>query len=377
LSWLSAPLRSNQDGVLLNIKSDICSLKSQVLPQVQDIQQFLKGASTTFRVIDVRSPKEFEQGHIPGTVNIPLFDNEERSVIGTLYKKIGRQPAILKGMEIVGPKMANMVSQAIELAVDNTLYIHCWRGGMRSGFVAMLLEMYGIKVVLLKGGYKMFRRFALESFNEQTQINLLSGSTGSGKTYILKRIKEAGFPVIDLEGMAHHKGSAFGSLGEPPQPTQEQFENELAVQLFRLPKDAGIWMEDESRMIGKKVIPEGLWLQMRSTKVYFIKLSFEERLKHIVKEYGKFPKDQLRSSIEKITKRLGHEQAKNALIALENDDLETSLGICLQYYDKTYSHGISLREKSTIHEFNFEKLDVEHIARELTKDLDVVSNGRN
>lgn len=347
------------------------------MPQVQDIQQFLKGASVTYKVIDVRSPKEFEQGHIPDAVNIPLFDNEERAIVGTIYKQTGRQPAILKGMEIVGPKMAEMVSRAISLAVDNTLYVHCWRGGMRSGFVAMLLEMYGIKVVLLKGGYKMFRRFALESFKTQRHINLLSGSTGSGKTYILKRIKYLGSPVIDLEGLAHHKGSAFGSLGEPQQPTQEQFENDLAVQLFRIPPETAVWLEDESRMIGKKVIPEGLWEQMRSTKVFFIRLPFEERLKHIVQEYGKFPKEQLKVSIEKITKRLGHEQAKNALLALEINDLNAALGICLQYYDKTYSHGLSLREKDTIHEFNFDKLDVEFIALQLTKGINVNAHGRN
>lgn len=336
------------------------------MPKALDIQQFLENSIEKFNVIDVRSPKEFEQGHIPGAFNIPLFDNEERAVIGTLYKKTGRQPAILKGMEIVGPKMADMVKRTIELAKDNTIYVHCWRGGMRSGFVAMLLEMYGLNVFLLKGGYKKFRGFVLESFEKKYSIKLLSGKTGSGKTYIIKQLKEAGQKVIDIEGLAHHKGSAFGALGEKPQPTQEQFENELSIQLSAL-NNSTVWMEDESRMIGRAVLPNGLWEQMRTAEVIYINLSFEERLKHIVSEYGKFSKEELKTSILKITKRLGNEQTKNALTALEEGDIETALGFCLHYYDKTYSHGLSLREKTTIKELDFNKLDVELMCNELIK----------
>lgn len=336
------------------------------MPKVIDIKLFLENSNSKYTVIDVRSSGEFEQGHIPGAINIPLFDNEERAAVGTLYKKTGRQPAILKGMEIVGPKMADIVKKAIEQAKDNTIYIHCWRGGMRSGFVATLLEMYGLNVFLLKGGYKQFRNFVLQSFNKKYPVQLLSGKTGSGKTYIIKELKKAGQNIIDLEGLAHHKGSAFGALGEKPQPTQEQFENELSVQLHFL-NGNNIWLEDESRMIGKAVLPNGLWDQMRSAKVYYIHLSFEERLKHIVSEYGKFTTEELKNSILKITKRLGNEQTKNALLALEEGNLEAALGSCLHYYDKTYSHGLSLREKTTIKELNFNNLDVEVISKELIK----------
>ncbi|MCW3076032.1 MAG: mnmH [Bacteroidetes bacterium] len=339
------------------------------MPHVLDIHQFISGFASVGSVIDVRSPKEFEQGHIPGAVNIPLFDNEERAVVGTIYKQTGRQPAILKGMEIVGPKMAAIVNRAIEESKENTIYIHCWRGGMRSGFIAMLLEMYGLKVFLLKGGYKKFRNFALDSFNEPLNILLLSGNTGSGKTYILKKLKDKGKQVIDLEGLAHHKGSAFGALGEKSQPTQEQFENELAIELFKIDKKSAVWLEDESRLIGKKVLPPGLWEQMRTAKVLFIKLSFEERLKHIVKEYGQYPKEQLKESILRITKRLGSEQSKSAILALDENDLNTALGICLHYYDKTYQHGLSLREITTIQEMIFETLDIDHISSALINHL--------
>lgn len=334
------------------------------MPKALDIQQFLESSFGKFNIIDVRSPKEFEQGHIPGAFNIPLFNDEERAIVGTMYKQTGRQPAILKGMEIVGPNMSTIVKQAIDLAKDNTVYVHCWRGGMRSGFVATLLEMYGLNVFLLKGGYKKFRNFVLQSFEEKYPINLLSGKTGSGKTYIIKELKKSGQNVIDLEGIAHHKGSAFGALGEKPQPSQEQFENELSVQLVQINKTL-VWLEDESRLIGKKVIPAEIWEQMRIAKVYYIDLPFEERLKHIVAEYGKFAKEDLKTSILKITKRLGNEQTKTALSALEENDLKTALGICLHYYDKTYSHGLSLREHSTVEELAFEKIDIKNISNQL------------
>ncbi|MBA3665182.1 MAG: tRNA 2-selenouridine(34) synthase MnmH [Bacteroidetes bacterium] len=346
------------------------------MPKVVDIHQFLQVPGKPYKIIDVRSPKEFEQGHIPGAVNIPLFDNDERAVIGTLYKQTGRQPAILKGMELVGPRMAGIVQSAVDLAIDNTVYVHCWRGGMRSGFVAMLLEMYGLNVFLLKGGYKKFRHLALETVNATHTLLLLSGNTGSGKTYILKKMKDLSQQVIDLEGLAHHKGSAFGALGEKPQPTQEQFENELTVQLLSVDKNKVTWLEDESRMIGKIVLPPGLWEQMRTAEVYYMNLSFDERLNHIVKEYGRFPKEELETSILKITKRLGHEESKNAIIALHEGDLHTALGICLRYYDKTYGHGLSIREKESVHPIPFEKLDVEEIAKALIEKLSVNTNGK-
>ncbi|MGZ4044419.1 MAG: tRNA 2-selenouridine(34) synthase MnmH, partial [Bacteroidia bacterium] len=215
------------------------------------------------------------------------------------------------------------------------------------------------------------RNFVLESFNQTHNVLLLSGNTGSGKTYILKKLAQSGQQVVDLEGLANHKGSAFGALGEKPQPTQEQFENELSVQLIRYNKDNPVWLEDESRMVGKIVLPPGLWEQMRSANVIYIKLTFEERLKHIVKEYGRFPKEQLEVSILKITKRLGNEQSKNAIAALNEGDMNTALGICLHYYDKTYSHGLSQREKSTINETIFDTLDVDSIASQLIKKLSV------
>jgi tRNA 2-selenouridine synthase len=339
------------------------------LPTAIDIQKFIEQSSITNSIIDVRTPKEFEQGHIPGAANFPLFSNEERVIVGTLYKQQGKQAAILKGLEFVGPKMADIVTKAQLLAKDNIIYVHCWRGGMRSGSVAWLLELYGLKVFSLKGGYKSFRNFTLSSFDKTFNLRVLGGKTGSGKTDILNKLTELGEQVIDLEKIASHKGSAFGALGEKNQPSQEQFENELAYFMRNINSTTPLWIEDESRLIGNKVIPERLWEQMRTAKTICIDVSFEDRVEYLTKEYGKFSTEQLKESVIKITKRLGHLQAKNALNALDENDLKTTCRICLSYYDKSYSHGIEQRDKLSVKHIEFDKLDIDLIAHELQKQL--------
>jgi tRNA 2-selenouridine synthase len=336
------------------------------LAQHTEIKEFLSASLGRCNIIDVRSPAEFAQGHIPGATNIALFSNDERAIIGTLYKQKSRQEAVLKGLEFVGPRLADLVNQSQNLAEDKQVFVHCWRGGMRSGFVAMLLEMYGLKVLLLKNGYKAFRNHVLQNLNAPRQIALLGGKTGSGKTLILKKLKAAGQQVIDLEGLANHKGSAFGALGEKEQPTQEQFENELSCQLFKMNSELSIWLEDESRLIGKKVIPPILWEQMTAAKVYYLNLPYEARLKYITEEYGKFPKEQLENSLLKIAKRLGSEQTKNAIEALKADDPATAFAYCLSYYDKTYDYGLSQRLPSNVQELNFDSLNAEAIAKHIT-----------
>lgn len=338
------------------------------MPTPLDIQKFLKlSRDESVTIIDVRTPKEFEQGHIPGVVNLPLFSNEERVEVGTLYKQQGKQPAILKGLEFVSPKMTDIISKAQVHAKNNTLLIHCWRGGMRSGSVAWLLELYGLKTFTLKGGYKYFRRYVLDSFATAYNLVVLGGKTGSAKTVVLERLAELNEQVVNLEKLAAHKGSAFGALGENTQPTQEQFENELAFILKTKDAQKPLWLEDESRLIGNKVIPEGLWNQMRAAKTICMNVPFETRVEYLTEEYGKFSKEELVASVQKITKRLGHLQAKNALMALDENDLRTTCRICLSYYDKSYQHGMNKREKATIKQIDFNALDTEHIASELVK----------
>lgn len=336
------------------------------MPQILHIQQFIEQGLAT-GIIDVRTPGEFTQGHIPGAVNIPLFTNGERAIVGTLYKQQGRQPAILKGLELVGPKMAEIVSRAQSIAVNNTVCVHCWRGGMRSGSVAWLLEMYGFNVFVLKGGYKAYRNFAIKSFDTEANILILGGRTGSGKTHVLHQLKQKGANVIDLEKLANHKGSAFGGIGEAAQPTQEQFENELSHELLKVPAGEQLWLEDESRLIGHKFIPPGLWDKMRLSPIVYIDIPFDTRVKNLIEDYGKFPKEQLKESILKITKRLGPEQTKLSIQALEKNDLKTVCEFCLKYYDKTYEHGLKSRETLNIKYVQCGEINFENIADQLIK----------
>src|ERR1017187_4996636 len=210
-------------------------------------------------LIDVRTPSEFEKGHIPGAINLPMFTDEERIIIGTLYKQQGRDPSILKGLEIIGPRMKEIVKTA-ELLVgpSKKIYIYCWRGGMRSSSMAWLLGIYGFEIFVLIKGYQAFRNYALECFKEPKHVIILGGKTGSGKTKILQELKKTGEQVIDLEDLAFHKGSAFGTIGIEGNCSQEHFENNLAMEWMNTDPAKRLWLEDESRSIGKKILPDAV-----------------------------------------------------------------------------------------------------------------------
>lgn len=330
------------------------------MPTPVNIEEFLK-LSESHPVIDVRTPAEFEQGHIPGAHNIPLFTNEERKIIGTIYKQEGKQPAILKGLELVGPKLHEFITRAKNISDSGTLLTHCWRGGMRSGSMAWLFEMYGFRCITLKGGYKKYRNHVLESFHEPQNIIILGGRTGSGKTLILHELIKQGEQVIDLEKIAHHKGSSFGSFGEEKQLSQEQFENEVSFAFSKIDKRRKCWLEDESRKIGINILPDALWLQIRTAKVICLELSLKARVNYLVTEYGKFSKEELITATQRIGKKLGGQHVKTAVEAIEAGDLKTACEISLVYYDKAYTYGLSQRPQENITVVSFEELDVEKI----------------
>ena len=336
------------------------------MPTSINIQEFLE-LSEKHPILDVRSPGEFTYGHIPGAHSLPLFSDEERAIVGTAYKQVSRESAVNKGLAFFTPKMKDLVESTKNLSKENIFLVHCWRGGMRSSSVAWLLELYGLKVYLLRGGYKAFRRMALESFSEDRNILILGGRTGSAKTLILKELHSLGEQTIDLEKLAHHKGSSFGALGEKPQPTQEMFENELFSQLYKTDKKETVWLEDESNMIGSRVIPKIFFEKMRSCNTIFLDIPFEIRLEYLTDEYGKFASEDLKEAIKRITKRLGGLGAKTALEAVDNDDLKTAFEICLRYYDKTYDYGKNKRQPETILNCSFDALNIEGIANEIIK----------
>jgi len=333
------------------------------------IEEFLS-LSKNHLLLDVRSPSEYNHAHIPGAVSFPLFTDEERKIVGTAYKQESREKAIKIGLDFFGPKMRKMVEDVEKIAdcrlqvadsgSQSKIFVYCWRGGMRSGAVSWLLNLYGFKVYTLSGGYKAFRNHVLKTFTQPFNFKVLGGYTGSGKTDILKELQTKGEAVIDLEKIACHKGSAFGSIQMPPQPTQEMFENLLGFELqeagdkqsnydtslpFR--GTGGIWLEDESQRIGNLNIPMALWQAMRNAPLYFLEIPFEERLNYIVEEYGHCDLQKLMDATQRISKRLGGLETKNTIAFLETGNIKEAFRILLHYYDKRYLKGLHNREDAS------------------------------
>jgi tRNA 2-selenouridine synthase len=303
---------------------------------VIQIEEFL-ALSDKFPVIDVRAPLEFEQGHIPGAINIPLFDDHERKVVGTKYKQVNKEAAMYSGLEFAGKKLVKLAKEGERAAGKNrTLLVHCWRGGMRSKSMVWLFETLGLTCYLLEGGYKSYRRQVKEVAGRPLNIFVIGGRTGSGKTAILHHLKKIGEQVIDLEGIAHHKGSAFGALGESEQPTTEQFENDLCHRIMELDTGKVTWIEDESRNIGKCVIPGEFYSRMREKDIVFLDISRELRAEHLVVDYARYEPEALKGCVLKIGKKLGGDRTREALESIDKGDFHTTAMITLHYYDKTY-----------------------------------------
>lgn len=321
---------------------------------ILDPKEFLE-MGKTLPMLDVRTAAEFDNGHIPEAQNLPIFSNEERVLVGTKYKRAGKDSAVLLGLELVGPKLARFVKQAKKIAPEKKILIHCWRGGMRSGSMAWLFETAGFTVYLLKGGYKAYRAYNREKFLKKAEIIVLGGMTGSGKTEVLHEMIKMGHQVLDLEGVANHKGSVFGALGQADQPTSENFENELAEIWSDFDFNRTIWIEDESNSVGAVWINEGLFLRMRKADVIKMDIPKEERIGRLVKEYACFDIVVLKELVLKIEKRLGGLNVKNAFESLEKGDFHTVADITLTYYDKAYQHGQEKRKGQTIHTIELEK----------------------
>jgi len=334
------------------------------LPERLCIEDFLP-LTDSWPLVDVRSPNEYAQGHIPGAVNIPLFNDEERAAVGTRYKQGGNENAVQLGLEIVGPKLAELAKQAKKEARNKRILIYCWRGGARSASMAWLFETAGLNVSVLEGGYKAYRRFIREQFSEQAKLVVLGGFTGSGKTDILKQLEKQGAQFLDIEGVAHHKGSAFGRLGQMEQPTNEQFENNLADHWRKFNFDHIIWVEDESRVLGNCSINDPLFKKMRSSILIKIILPKSERIKRLVREYGTFDVELLTQSIDKIRQRMGGLAVKQAKEALEAADMSTVADLTLTYYDKAYNHQAADKVPVQIIEMQIEKDEPEKTAAKL------------
>ena len=312
------------------------------MPRSLNPEEFL--LKTPGVILDVRSPAEYTQGHIPGAVSFPLFKDQERAEVGICYKHQGRDQAVELGFAIAGPKFAGFIAKAKTLAPDRRVRVHCWRGGMRSGGVGWVLETGGFDVSLLTGGYKAFRRWGRSIFSIPQKIIILGGMTGTGKTDLLLALRQQGEQVLDLEGLANHRGSSYGALGLPPQPTNEQFWNLISMEWASFNRQKPVWIEAESKRIGICPLPEEIFQQMQSAPVIQIKRTRAERLNLLVDIYGGTADIQeLIAATQRISRRLGGQRAKEAISLLEEGKLGEAFDIILEYYDKTYTYDLEKR----------------------------------
>lgn len=319
-------------------------------------------------LFDVRSPGEFTKGHWPGAQSLPLFDDQERAEVGTLYKQVSPDTAFLKGLELAGQKMRWYVEEARRLAPDKRIAIHCWRGGQRSQSMGWLLDKAFAEVQVIQGGYKALRnagRAHMEAFSRPLMV--LGGPTGSSKTKVLHILEQRQETIVDLEGLARHKGSAFGALGEEGQPSVEQFENDLFHYLLQLATDTQkpVWVEDESKAIGRVYIPNELWAKMMKAPLVVIDMPQEWRLDNLVEDYAHYDLAELKNGFERIRKRLGGQHLKRALEALDQQDFYAAAAIAIKYYDKAYRWSLERSERKAVYHLQPSANQPEVIASEL------------
>lgn len=293
--------------------------------------------------VDVRSPIEFEEDCIPEAVNVPLLFNDERTEVGKIYCTKGPLEAKKLGLEICAARFPDLVNQIIDLAKDRSVVVYCWRGGLRSKVVGILLDLMGIPVYQLKGGYKSYRKYVVKFF-EHWQLPfkfvVLHGLTGVGKTDVIKELQKLGQAAIDLEGLANHRGSVFGHIGMKKQPTQKHFENLLLNAIQNFKPDQEIIVECESKRIGQRFIPDSFYRAMCAGDSILLYAPLQHRIDRIIKEYilkaGVRP-EILVQPIRSLQKRLGKQKTEKLICYLQEHKLHQVVKLLLQeYYDPLY-----------------------------------------
>ena len=295
----------------------------------------------THLVVDARTPLEFAEDHLPGAINVPILTNFERVEIGTIYKQQGPEIARTRALELTCHRFPSITSTIREAASGRPVLIYCWRGGLRSESVAILMEMTGYPVKKLAGGYKAFRTVVTDFFKSVSlpvQLLVLHGMTGSGKTEFLNQLPEGKFTTIDLEGLARHRGSAFGSMGLGEQPTQKRFETMLWDAFRKASTDRPIVLEGESKRIGRLTLPGNLHEFMAESTKIWCDVSLETRVKRLSAEYAR---DEYRQpmfdALERIRKKLGGTQYEELHKKLTSWDISAvAQGLIEHYYDKLY-----------------------------------------
>jgi tRNA 2-selenouridine synthase len=301
-------------------------------------------------LIDARSPAEFAEATIPGAINVPILDDAEREEVGTLYRQVGKAEARRRGVVLVAPKIPDMVAQVAGLQAGTSLpvVVFCWRGGMRSLALTQFLELAGVPARQLSRGHKGFRRHVLDFFEngQWGRLVVFRGLTGVGKTHYLDRLAETGFPVINLEGLANHRGSAFGNLGLPPQPTQKMFEALVWDVLRKVPKGAFVLAEGESRHIGRVVLPVKLYNALQVETSIWLTADLSKRVRNILSDYPAIDslKSDFSAPIKSLTERLGKKTVNRYLELLNAGRwAELVTDLMENYYDPLYRHTLPER----------------------------------
>ncbi len=310
-----------------------------------DLNQLLVLREKGALLVDARTPAEFAEATIPGAINVPIFSNDERAEVGTLYKQVGKSQARIRGVELVAPKIPELLAtvRAAYEGRSGPVIVFCWRGGMRSKALTAFLELAGLPARQLTGGHKGFRRRVLDDLaaGYRGRVLVLRGMTGVGKTLILAQLAKEGYPVIDLEGLANHRGSAFGGLGLPDQPGQKCFEALLREELLKHQETGYILVEGESRHIGRLQLPPVLFAAMQKETSIWINASLDFRVRCILDDYPAI--DQARLPFERpiraLKERLGNEKVAGLLDLLHNGTWDALVReLMVNYYDPLYQH---------------------------------------
>ena len=304
-------------------------------------------------LVDVRTPLEYDEDHIPGAINVPLLTNEERVEIGTLYKQTGPHEARVRGLELTSHRFPAMVAAIAAAAGDRPLLVYCWRGGLRSKTVASILELTGFRAVQLQGGYKAFRNHVIASFKPfrpHGPLVVLHGMTGIGKTSFLLGLKESGFPVVDLEGIACHRGSAFGELGLTQDLSQKRFETLLWDAFRTIPPGKPVIVEGESKRIGKVSLPGNMYDVMRESIKVWCEASLTTRVRRLTEEYGRPEyRNEMNTALLRLKKRLGGDKYAEIAGYLSRWEMEPFMTELMRhYYDKVYYKTRDWKEDFTI-----------------------------
>jgi tRNA 2-selenouridine synthase len=324
-------------------------------------------------LVDVRSEGEYLEATIPGALNLPLLNNEERAQVGTTYTQTSPSLAKEEGLEFISTKLPNLVKQVQAWSEAGPLVLFCWRGGMRSKSLATVLDLMGVPVYRLHGGYKAYRKSIVDFFEQEPTLKfvVLRGNTGVGKTEILQQLKREGYPAIDLEKLANNRGSVFGDVGLGAAPSQKTFEALLYEELkeIKAKDQTYIVVECESKRIGRVTLPVKFHDAMQRGTQILVYDSISNRVNRLVKEYTEIHDSvsQIRASLTRLDKNLGHKKLEEYNSLLDENRFEEFTEKLLDYYDALYGYP---NESSPDYEFEVNQINPERAIRELEDFLD-------